>query len=452
MLSTEVIFEKKPWPPRSGRFISSNKTVCLGRVTVFHLNHPALPFMREISLITGQLHRAIYNLNAEARREADQKFQDGLPAAPERSLKKVFDQFSQSLATGEVPVRQRTASLLAKLLQTYDALPQFAQQHTVLLVRSGLADPHPLVREATVESYCQLLTDAKLEDFDGLQFDENSEADAADTETTEPGEMLNSRAACLVGLLEIAVGDVDEIVREAAAIGLGVQRSETIQKLATEFLLSNTTHLKYRRACRAIESLAEFPNQRQHFETDLINLLNDSNQRYRAAALRCCLRLAKLGAVSPKLLAVVVRRMFDAVPEVSGLADQVARTCYPSLRRTTAELASLLPMCSRLASGSTLSSRSKSLQMFIGNPLFQSQKHECRQLCIDRILWQNRLKPDLFNQAIAEGDLKQRSSVELFGELDRSDPASPSRSSEFGWAVSKCFELLAGDCAADQAE
>ena len=451
MLSTELKFEEKLWPPQPGRFISSNKTVCLGRVTVFHLNHPALPFMREISLITGQLHRAIYNLNAEARREADQKFQDGLPSAPQRSLKKVFDQFSESLAAGEVPVRQRTASLLAKLLRTYEALPQFAQQHTILLVQSGLADPHPLVREATVESYCQLLTDAKLEDFDGLQFDEASVADAAaDTETTEPGEVLNSRAACLVGLLEIAVGDVDEIVREAAAIGLGVQRSETIQKLATEFLLSNTTHLKYRRACRAIESLAEFPNQRLHFETDLINLLNDSNERYRGAALRCCLRLAKLGAVSPKLLAVVVRRMFDAVPEVSGLADQVARTCYQSLRRTNEELAKLLPICSRVAAAP--SGRSDNLQKLIGNPLFQSHELECRQLCIDRILWQNELKPDLFNQTIAKGDLKQRSSAELFDELDRSDPASPRRSSEFGWAVSKCFELLAGDCAADQAE
>ena len=429
----------------------------LGRVPVFDSNRPAIAFMREISLITGQLHRAIYNLNAEARREADQKFQDGLPSAPQRSLKKVFDQFAESLAAGEVPVRQRTASLLAKLLQTYDALPSFAQQQTVLLVQSGLADPHPLVREATVESYSQLLTDAKPEDFSKLQFDfPGSDTDSLQLSNTADawgeGEGTDARAACLIGLLEIAVGDVDEIVREAAAIGLGVQKSETIQQLATKFLLLNTSNLKYRRACRAIESLAEFPDQRPLFESALLDLLNDSNQRYRSAALRCCLRLAKLGAVSHPLLAVVVRRMFDATAEVSHLAEQVARGCYPSLRRTDVKLAALLPLCSRLAAAATPSDRSDHLQKLIGSPLFQSQKQECRQLCIDRILWLNGLKPDLFSQTVAQSDLKQRSAAELFEELVQADPSSPRRSSEFGWAISKCFELLAGNRAADQAE
>ena len=437
----------------------------LGQVTAFHPYRPTLPFMREISLITGQLHRAIYNLNAEARREADQKFQDGLPSAPQRSLKKVFDQFTESLAAGEVPVRQRTASLLAKLLQTYDVLPQFAQQQTVLLVNSGLADPHPLVREATVESYSQLLTNAKPEDFTGLQFGPSEVSNSApiaktaqdakvvqDEEDAQTADELNSRAACLMGLLEIAVDDVDEIVREAAAIGLGVQKSETIQQLATDFLLLNTSHLKYRRACRAIESLAEFPNQRQHFEAELIHLLNDSNQRYRVAALRCCLRLAKLGAVSHALLAIVVRRMFDATAEVSQLAEQVARGCYPTLRRTNTDLAALLPLCSRLAAAATQTDRSDHLQKLIGSPPFQSQKQECRQLCIDRILWLNSIQPDLFNQTVAKSDLKQRSTAELFEELDEADPSSPRRSSEFGWAISKCFELLAGNRAVDQAE
>jgi len=61
--------------------------------------------MREISLITGQLHRAIYNLNAEARKEADHKFEAGLQDAPERALKKVFNQFEESLAAKDLIVR-----------------------------------------------------------------------------------------------------------------------------------------------------------------------------------------------------------------------------------------------------------------------------------------------------------------------------------------------------------
>jgi len=108
--------------------------------------------MREISLITGQLHRAIYNLNAEARKEADHKFETGLRDAPERALKKVFSQFEESLAAEDTIVRQRTVSLLAKLMQAFDNLPEFARQKSVELINLGLADDHRLVREGAVES------------------------------------------------------------------------------------------------------------------------------------------------------------------------------------------------------------------------------------------------------------------------------------------------------------
>ena len=113
--------------------------------------------MREISLITGQLHRAIYNLNDDARRTANQKFESGLQSAPERSLKKAFEQFRDSLEKGDSQVRRRTASLLVTLIRSFDQIVPALQPDILAMIEMGLADTDPLVREATVESYSCLL-------------------------------------------------------------------------------------------------------------------------------------------------------------------------------------------------------------------------------------------------------------------------------------------------------
>ena len=113
--------------------------------------------MREISLITGQLHRAIYNLNEEARRTANQKFESGLTTAPERSLRKAFHQFRESLEQGDPTVRRRTASLLVTLIRSFEAILPTLQPEILLMIDLGLADDDPLVREATVESYSLML-------------------------------------------------------------------------------------------------------------------------------------------------------------------------------------------------------------------------------------------------------------------------------------------------------
>ena len=376
--------------------------------------------MREISLITGQLHRAIYNLNAEARKEADHKFEAGLRDAPERAVKKVFAQFEESLGAKDVIVRQRTVSLLAKLMEAFDGLPEFARLKSIELINFGIGDDHPLVREGAVESYSLLLGDAESV---ALPWGPDHESE---------------RVLCLCRLLEIAISDVDEVVREAAAIGVGIQKSEQVQKFGTDFLLENCQHTKYRRVCRSIESLAEFPNQCGRFEDEVLHFLSDSDARFRQAALRCCLRLAKLDALSLKLLEGVVRRMFDGDQEVADLADKVARTSHRTLRLKNTALASALPSCSKLAVGDEGGWR------LLETELFQAHKNECRQLCEDRIAWKMKLKSSLFDQQEA-AQLKNQSTVELIKTLQQRDGAPNSK--ELGWAVSKFFGQMAASAA-----
>lgn len=372
--------------------------------------------MREISLITGQLHRAIYNLNAEARREADHKFETGLRDAPERALKKVFAQFEESLVAKDPIVRQRTVSLLAKLMQAFDELPEFARKKSIELVNLGIVDDHPLVREGTVESYSLLLIDA---DSVPLPWGPDHE---------------NQRVLCLCRLLEIAISDVDEVVREAAAISVGIQKSEQVQQWGTDFLLENCRHTKYRRVCRSIESLAEFPAQCGRFEDEVLHFLIDSDVRFRHSALKCCLRLAKLDSLSLKLLEGVVRRMFDGDREVAALADKVARTCHRTLRLKNSALASALPSCSKLAEGDEGGWR------LLETELFQSHKNECRKMCEDRIAWKMKLKSSLFDQQ-ETAQLKNQSVPELIATLQQR--AGEPSSKELGWAVSKFFGQMA---------
>lgn len=372
--------------------------------------------MREISLITGQLHRAIYNLNAEARREADHKFETGLRDAPERALKKVFAQFEESLVAKDPIVRQRTVSLLAKLMQAFDELPEFARKKSIELINLGIVDDHPLVREGTVESYSLLLSDAESVP---LPWGPDHE---------------NQRVLCLCRLLEIAISDVDEVVREAAAISVGIQKSEQVQKWGTDFLLENCRHTKYRRVCRAIESLAEFPAQCGRFEDEVLHFLIDSDVRFRHSALKCCLRLAKLDSLSLKLLEGVVRRMFDGDREVAALADKVARTCHRTLRLKNSALASALPSCSKLAEGDEGGWR------LLETQLFQSHQNECRKMCEDRIAWKMKLNSSLFDQQ-ETAQLKNQSVPELIATLQQR--AGEPNSKELGWAVSKFFGQMA---------
>lgn len=372
--------------------------------------------MREISLITGQLHRAIYNLNAEARKEADHKFEAGLQDAPERALKKVFNQFEESLAAKDLIVRQRTVSLLAKLMQAFDGLPEFVRLKSIELINVGIADDHPLVREGAVESYGLLLGDV-------------------DSAVVPWGPKHESpRVLCLCRLLEIAISDVDEVVREAAAISVGIQKSQQVQKFGTDFLLENCQHTKYRRVCRSIESLAEFPSQCDRFEDNILHFLIDSDVRFRRSALKCCLRLAKLDALSLKLLEGVVRRMFDGDDEVATLADQVARTVHRALRLKNSALASTLPSCSKLAVGDESGWR------LLETELFESHKDECRRLCRDRIVWKRSHDSDLVDKEHPV-TLADQTTAELLKTLQQYNGGTSAK--ELGWAVSKFFGQMA---------
>lgn len=280
--------------------------------------------MREISLITGQLHRAIYNLNAQTRREADQKFEAGLRSAPDRTLRKVLEQFSASLAESEVSVRQRAASLLSRLMADFDALPESAQTQSMMLIEQGIADPDPRVREATVESYSLLL---KRIENDALP---------------ESGDV---RQTALERLLEIAITDIDEIVREAAAIGVGIQKSQAVQNHSVAFLLANATHRKFRRSCRAIESLAEFPQQVDQFETRLAAFIDHSDHRIRQAGVNAATRLAKLDACPDALVPDLTRRIFDGQPTVAAAASRFAKAWVRVAGRRNPDAAQLIKRC-----------------------------------------------------------------------------------------------------------
>ena len=416
-------------------------------LTIPNRPQPSVYAMREISLITGQLHRAIYNLNAQARREADQKFESGLPDAPHRALKKVFQQFTDSLSSRDHLVRQRTVAMVAKLMIVLERLPLWAQQKSIELIDTGLSDTHPLVREGPVESYSLLLAN-----FDGPIVDESTIANS--TENLEPDHLSESvdcqfatiaQMRCVRRLLELAVSDVEEIVREASAIGVGIQSSKHIQEFSCRFLLENCHHHKNRRACRAIEALAEFPSQRESFEEEVLHLLMDSDARLRRSALKCCFRLSKLDSLSLKLLEGVVRRMFDGDQEVAALADKVARTSFRSLKIKNPLLASALPACSKIALGDA-----RGWKLF-EHKLFQTHESVCRKLCSDRLNWKRRITASSQRKASVSlgstaGTTHQLTMVELVERLrDESKPAIPQAANHraLGWVVSKFFGQLA---------
>ena len=333
--------------------------------------------MREISLITGQLHRAIYNLNEEARRTANQKFESGLPAAPERSLKKAFDQFRESLEQGDATVRRRTASLLVTLIRSFEAIAATLQPEILQMIDLGLADEDPLVREATVESYSLL-----LENIDQPRTVVRAEeAESSVSELSISGDPANE---ALTRILSIAIADPDEIVREAAAVGVAVQKSAAVQEFGVNFLLQHTTDHRHRHACRSIASLAEFPAQQKLYVDDVNKYLNDSNWRFRRSALHATLRLAKLESLPPALLPNVMRRLFDSEKKVAAAADEVIDAALGGIGRTNETAAGFLTECQWLAGQPDYENH---LPAILETKLVIDNLKECLQLCRDRVKW-----------------------------------------------------------------
>ncbi len=333
--------------------------------------------MREISLITGQLHRAIYNLNDEARRTANQKFESGLPSAPERSLKKAFDQFRDSLKTGDSQVRRRTASLLVTLIRSFDQIVPSLQPDILEMIEMGLADVDPLVREATVESYSLLLEKIGQQSLP----DEKSAAEKPPSDAKDVGDLA---VDALNRILEIAISDPAEIVREAAAVGVAVQKSDAVQNAGVSFLLEHVNDTRYRFACRSIASLAEFPALQLRYIDPLCGYLNDSDARFRRAALSSALRLAKLESLPHELLPNVTRRLFDTESSVATAAEKVIQTSLVAISRRSSSVAEFLTECMWLANQEEPRPH---LAAILETDLVTENVEECRKLSLDRVTW-----------------------------------------------------------------
>jgi hypothetical protein len=331
--------------------------------------------MREISLITGQLHRAIYNLNDEARRTANQKFESGLPSAPHRSLKKAFEQFRDSLETGDSQVRRRTASLLVTLIRSLEQIAAELRPNILQMIELGLADDDPLVREATVESYSLL-----LEKVDEQSLCDGQGAGAAD----DVVDVAHAAGEALNRILKIAIADPAEIVREAAAVGVAVQKSEAVQNAGVRFLLGHVNDRRYRFACRSIASLAEFPMQQSQYVPQLNRFLNDSDARCRRAALSASLRLAKLESLPWELLPNVTRRLFDAEATVAVAAQEVMQAAIVAISRTTPTVADYLTECMWLAKQDE---PNQHLPAIFETDLVRENIEGCYRLCHDRWAW-----------------------------------------------------------------
>lgn len=377
--------------------------------------------MREISLITGQLHRAIYNLNDDARRTANQKFESGLQSAPERSLKKAFDQFRDSLENGDSQVRRRTASLLVTLIRSFDQIVPTLQPDILEMIEMGLADGDPLVREATVESYSLLLENI---DENRLSGGESS------GEVKDVGDAAQD---ALHRILKIAITDPVEIVREAAAVGVAVQKSDAVQNAGVSFLLEHVNDRRYRLACRSIASLAEFPALQTQYLDPLNGFLNDSDVRFRRAALSAALRLAKLEALPWELLPNVTRRLFDAEASVGTTAEKVIQTAVVTIARTNSLVADFLTECIWLAKQDQ---PRQHLPAIFETDLVRSNVETCQKLCRDRTMWL-RQKRSIDLGAAADGDLGMDGLLELADELVKLDDRS-----SIGWMASS-FVLLA---------
>ena len=342
--------------------------------------------MREISLITGQLHRAIYNLNEEARRTANQKFESGIPAAPERSLRKAFDQFRESLEQGDSTVRCRTASLLVTLIRSFEAIPRTLRPEILQMIDLGLADRDPQVREATVESYSLLLENIS---------EPKSVVRSPETEGQFPDDPANE---ALTRILTIAISDPDEVVREAAAVGVAVQKSEAVLNFGVNFLLDHVQDHRHRHACRSVASLAEFPDQQSLYLDKLYAYLNDSDWRFRRSALLATLRLAKLEALPPSLLCNVTRRLFDSEKKVAAAADDVVDVALGAIARESDSLAEFLTECRWLAEQGDCENH---MQAILETELVSDNVAECFRSCRDRVNWH----------------LQKRSAVENLGAM-----------------------------------
>jgi len=364
--------------------------------------------MREISLITGQLHRAIYNLNEEARRTANQKFESGLQSATQRSLKKVFEQFRDSLQMGDSQVRRRTASLLVTLIRSYDLIVAELQPDILKMIEMGLADADPLVREATVESYSLLLE--KVDEENLSKGEPSGEAANA----ANAGDAAN---AALYRIMVIAISDPNDLVREAAAVGVAVQKCETVQKTGVDFLMNHVSDNRYRFACRSIASLAEFPSQQSHYVEFLDETLNDSDCRFRRAALASALRLAKLESLPLKLLPNVTRRLFDAESTVAEAADEVVQTAKGTIGRSNSSAMNFLTECMWLAKQDA---PRQHLPAILETELVRERLDDCMTLCKDRLQWLRRTRSD-DPRAVAVDDVGMDRLMELADELVQLD-------------------------------
>lgn len=358
--------------------------------------------MREISLITGQLHRAIYNLNEEARRSANQKFESGLPSAPQRSLKKAFDQFRQSLHTGDPTVRRRTASLLVTLVRNFTAIPASIQPDVLALIETGLCDTDDQVREATVESYSLMLpqidegqlnrretstesnAETKSPPADSNETNAQPDSDAKTSPQPNTANALTAPIAALHRILRIAISDPAEIVREAAAVSVAVQKSIVVKETGVQFFLSHIDDSRFRWACRSIQSLAEFPDYAPVYLDRLNPLLNDGHWRFRRAALLATLRLARLEILPAVLLPNVVRRMFETNPKISNVAQEIVQISIARIARDDEPLSGFLTECLWL---SRQHHPDQHLAAIVETTLVNLHHDPCNQTCHDRFDW-----------------------------------------------------------------
>ncbi len=403
--------------------------------------------MREISLITGQLHRAIYNLNDEARRTANQKFEKGLTSAPERSLKKAFGQFRESLEKGDSIVRRRTASLLVTLIRSFDRITPALQPEILQLIDTGLLDTNPLVREATVESYSLLLEKVG----DQMQL---ADASASPEQPSRPTQQRQERdqgppqtpdsnpaEVALRRILECALADPHEIVREAAIVSVAVQKSAAVQSFSISFLIAQVNDRRHRRACRSVESLAEFPTHQSAYLHLLKDTLNHGNWRFRRSALKSALRLAKLESLPPVLLPNVTRRLFDANSKVASAAQEVVKTARATIERRDQTTAEFLTESLWLAHQTDPENH---LQAIWETRLVQDNLALCIGFCNDRTAWRNRCKTVDHNSSntaagATAGLAKTSTTAALIASADRLMHSNPR--SSIGWIAGTLMRL-----------
>ena len=204
----------------------------------------------------------------------------------------------------------------------------------------------------------------------------------------------------LTRILTIAITDPDEIVREAAAVGVAVQKSEAVQQFGVNFLLDHVKDQRHRQARRSIASLAEFPTQQSLYIDTLNTYLNDSDWRFRLAALQATLRLAKLEALPPLLLPNVTRRLFDSEKRVAAAADDVIEATLGAIGRSSESTAEFLTECRWLAGQADCENH---LRAILETELVNEHLAECLRLCRDRVTWHLRNRSE---DAVSKSDVE----------------------------------------------